>query len=77
MLRRAIGVVLEDATTVKVKRLYDQLLYAGVLEFIDPLLQQIVEDRSLDAKRLEELVLWLAKNSPDRHRSRSPLRSSA
>jgi len=66
MLHRAIGVVLEDATPMKLKKLYDQLLHEGVLDVIDPLLELIVEKPDLDARRLEELALWLAKSSPDR-----------
>jgi hypothetical protein len=66
MLHRALGVVLEDATPAKLKKLYDQLLDGSVLEFVDPLLELIVEKQDLDAKRLEELAVWLATNSPDR-----------
>lgn len=66
MLHRALGVVLEDANPVKLKKLYDQLLHDDVIDFIDPLLERIVEKRDLDANRLEELAAWLAKNSPDR-----------
>ena len=66
MLHRAIGVVLEDASALKLGKLYDQLLDDGVLDFIDPLLERIMETRDLDAKRLEELATWLARNAPDR-----------
>ncbi len=66
MLHRALGVVLEDANPLKLKKLYDQLLQEGVLDFIDPLLERIVEKQDLDAERLEELALWIARNSPDR-----------
>ncbi len=66
MLHRALKVVLDDASSGKIRKLYDQLLGAGVLEFIDPLLQLIVEKQDLDAERLEELAVWIAENAPDR-----------
>ncbi len=66
LLHRALKVVLEDASSGKVKKLYGQLLQEGVLDFIDPLLVHIVERHDLDAERLEELAVWLAKNAPDR-----------
>ena len=66
LLHRALSVVLEDASAVKLKRLYDQLLQVGVIDFIDPLLERLVEKQDLDAERLEELALWIAKNAPDR-----------
>jgi hypothetical protein len=66
MLHRALKVVLEDASSVKLKKLYEQLLQEGILDFIDPLLERIIEKQDLDAQRLEELALWIAKNAPDR-----------
>jgi hypothetical protein len=66
MLYRAIGVVLEDASALKLGKLYDQLMDDGVLDFIDPLLARISETRDLDAKRLEELATWLVRNAPAR-----------
>lgn len=66
MLHRALAVALEDATPPKLRKLYDQLLQGGAIGFIDPLLEEIVAKQDLDAKRLEELALWLAKESPDR-----------
>ena len=66
VLHRALKVVLDDASAVKVKTLYDQLLQVSLLGFIDPLLRRIIEKQDLDADRLEALALWIAKNSPDR-----------
>ncbi|MBA2542599.1 MAG: hypothetical protein H0V17_23350 [Deltaproteobacteria bacterium] len=66
VLHRAIGVVLKDATPVKLGKLYEQLLQDGVLDTIDPLLELIVGDRDLDARRMEELAVWLATRAPDR-----------
>jgi hypothetical protein len=66
MLHRAIGVVLDDASARKLRLLYDQLVGSPALEVIDQLLERIVEKRDLDADRLEQLAVWLAKNAPDR-----------
>ncbi len=66
LLHRALKVVVEDASSEKMKKLYEQLLQEGVLDFIDPLLELIAERQDLDAERLEELAVWIAKNAPDR-----------
>lgn len=66
MIARALRVVLEDASPVKLKRLYEQLLQGGALEYIDPLLDLLAEEQGLDGDRLEELALWLVRASPDR-----------
>lgn len=66
LLHRALSVVLEDASATKLRKLYEQLLQNGALEFIDPLLELILERQDLDPVRLEALALWLARNAPDR-----------
>jgi hypothetical protein len=66
MLHRALAVVLEDASAAKVRKLYQQILDDSAIDYIDPLLQLVVEKGDLDARRLEELAVWLATNSPDR-----------
>src|SRR5262249_5846463 len=64
MLYRALTVALQDAAPTKLKTLYAHLLDGSVLDFIDPLLALIVEKQELDPERLEQLAVWLAKNSP-------------
>jgi hypothetical protein len=66
MLYRALSVALDDAAPAKLKKLYDHLLDGSVLDFIDPVLELIIEKQDLDAGRLHELALWLAEKSPDR-----------
>lgn len=65
-LFRNLEVVLEDAAPTRLKKLYQQLRDESVLDFVDPLMERIVQEQSLDASRLEELALWIAKNAPDR-----------
>ena len=66
MLYRALSVVLDDAAPGKLRKLYDYLLDGSVLDFIDPLIELIIEKRDLDAERLHQLAVWLAEKSPDR-----------
>lgn len=66
LMYRALQVVLEDAAPTKVARFYEQLLQQGVIEFIDPLMDEILQRKDLDPQRLERLAGWIAQNSPDR-----------
>ena len=47
-------------------RPWSQLPQEGVLDFIYPLLELIVERQDLDAERLEQLAVWIAQNAPER-----------
>lgn len=66
MMYRALQVVLEDLAPTKLERFYEQLLHQGAIEFIDPLMDQILQRKDLDPQRLEELAGWIARYSPDR-----------
>jgi len=66
MMYRALQVVLEDLAPTKLERFYEQLLHQGAIEFIDPLMDQIIQRKDLDPNRLEELAGWIAQQSPDR-----------
>ncbi len=66
MIHRALSVVVADASAVKLEKLYGLVLQATTLNYIDALLQQLVEKQDIDADRLEELMLWLAKGATDR-----------
>lgn len=66
MMYRALQVVLEDAAPTKLERFYEQLLQQGAIEFIDPLMDEIIQRKDLDPQRLERLAGWIAQNSPDR-----------
>lgn len=66
LIYRALQVVLEDAAPTKLARFYEQLLQQGVIEFIDPLMDEILKRKDLDPQRLERLAGWIAQNSPDR-----------
>jgi hypothetical protein len=66
LVHRLVGVVLEEASSTKVKKLYDQLLEQNALEVVEPLLDRIEKRRDLDPERLAALAAWLANRSPDR-----------
>ena len=66
MLHRAIRAVLGAASSENLTTLYDQLLHDRVLGLIDPLLERIATQQTVELTRLEHLAVWLAKNSPDR-----------
>jgi hypothetical protein len=65
-LHRAIAKELENATSATLKQLYDELLDGAALEYVDPLLEAVANDRSIDRGRLHTLAVWLAKEAPDR-----------
>jgi hypothetical protein len=66
MLHRAIAVVLDDPSDRKLRLLYEQLAQASALALADHLVEEIVEKQSLNADRLAQLAVWIAKNAPDR-----------
>ena len=62
----ALGALTESATDERVTALYALLTSHSVMEDVDPLLQRIVDDGSLDAERLHAVAHWLASSAPDR-----------
>jgi hypothetical protein len=65
-INRALRVVVGDVTASKLSTLYQLLLQGSALEFVDPLLEQLIATPDLDVERLRALALWIAKNAPDR-----------
>lgn len=65
-LHQAITKELENATDATLKQLYDELLDGSALEYVDPLLEVLANDRRMDRGRLHAVATWLAKEAPDR-----------
>lgn len=65
-LHRAITKELENATDASLKQFYDELLDGSALEYVDPLLEALANDRRIDRVRLHGVAGWLAKQAPDR-----------
>lgn len=65
-VQRAIAKELENATSATLKQLYDELLDGAALEYVDPLLEAVANDRRIDRGRLHALAVWLAREAPDR-----------
>lgn len=65
-LHRAITNELENVTDASLKQLYDELLDGRALEYVDPLLEVLANDRRIDRERLHALAGWLAREAPDR-----------
>jgi hypothetical protein len=66
LVHRALGVVLQDASPEKLRKLYDLVLGGSVMELVDPLLERIRATGDLDRVRLHQLAAWFARNAPDR-----------
>lgn len=58
--------VLKNPTDDRVGKLYTALNAGSSIDFIDPLLEQTVNDRGIDADRLHDLAIWLATEAADR-----------
>lgn len=56
----------ERSTDDRAKALYDCLTEHSALEYIDQLLNAVVEDDELDPERLHSIALWLAVGAADR-----------
>ncbi len=65
-LHRAIGAVLKRASSANLTKLYSLITDASALETVDALLELLIERQDLDAERLDELAVWLAREAPDR-----------
>ncbi|NVB84765.1 MAG: hypothetical protein HOV81_40725, partial [Kofleriaceae bacterium] len=57
-LRQAITRELENATSDTLEQLYDELLVGSPLEYVDPLLEAVANDRRIDRGRLHALAVW-------------------
>ena len=69
-LYRVLSEALSKGTEKDLKSLYELLRQDQLIDFIDPLIEVIVEegrtDRALPADRLHRLARWLALEAPDR-----------
>jgi len=63
---RALTEVLRDSSEAKVEAFYALLLKHPALDYIDPLVTEMVEKQDLPVDRLLSLSEWLARNAPDR-----------
>lgn len=58
--------VLRKPSPENLSLFYDTIKSESVLEYIDPLLDKIVSDGSINLDHLNKLINWLIRNSPDR-----------
>lgn len=63
---KTLRVVLREATTPNLAKLYELLLEDGALALVDPFLERLTSRRDVDAGRLGALAEWLARNAADR-----------
>ena len=62
----ALAALTRKATTERARELYSLLSDHSTLEFIDPLLEGIVQDERINPERLHSIARWIATESPDR-----------
>ena len=58
--------VLAKPSSKRLQTFYELLAGTSALEVVDPLLEQIVTTEGIDAVRLHDLAVWLARRAPDR-----------
>ncbi len=58
--------VLESSTNDRVSQLYHAFARGSSLDYVDPLLERIINDSRLEVDRLHELAVWLATRAADR-----------
>jgi hypothetical protein len=71
MIHRALAVLFacgssDETASRKLRSLYTLVVQGRTLEYIDPLLEEIVGQDDLDPRRLGAFAVWLAKHAPDR-----------
>lgn len=58
--------VINNPSETKIKRFYDLISDDSALNYVDPLLELIVNDPVLNDEKLVRFSIWLAKSAPDR-----------
>ena len=63
---RQLKAALAKPTQKNFNRLYETLTKASAIDIVDPLLERVVNDSTIDANRFRDFSIWLATKAADR-----------